>query len=61
MRRPGDPDDSDRPERRNALTSEGLDALEAAVETASEPIVLLQGAGEAFADLVAGGAPRRKD
>lgn len=38
----------DRPERRNALTREGLDALETAIGAASEPVVLLRGAGEAF-------------
>jgi enoyl-CoA hydratase/carnithine racemase len=38
----------DRPDRRNALTSEGLDALADAFETASEPVVYLHGAGEAF-------------
>jgi enoyl-CoA hydratase/carnithine racemase len=38
----------DRPERRNALTPEGLDALEAAVTDADAPVVYLHGAGEAF-------------
>ena len=38
----------DRPEARNALTPAGLDALEAAVVEADEPVVLLRGAGSAF-------------
>ncbi|WP_134668893.1 enoyl-CoA hydratase/isomerase family protein [Halorussus marinus] len=38
----------DRPERRNALTREGLDALEAAVTGADRPVVYLRGAGSAF-------------
>ncbi len=38
----------DRPERRNALTREGLDDLAAAVESADAPVVYLRGAGEAF-------------
>ncbi|GAB3691760.1 enoyl-CoA hydratase/isomerase family protein [Salinarchaeum chitinilyticum] len=38
----------DRPERRNALTPAGLGQLEAAVTDASEPVVLLRGAGDAF-------------
>ncbi|WP_277554911.1 enoyl-CoA hydratase/isomerase family protein [Halobaculum limi] len=38
----------DRPEARNALTLDGLDALEAAVVDADEPVVLLRGAGSAF-------------
>jgi enoyl-CoA hydratase/carnithine racemase len=38
----------DRPERRNALTPAGLDQLEAAVTDATEPVILLRGAGEAF-------------
>lgn len=38
----------DRPERRNALTPDGLDALEAAIEAATEPVVYLRGAGSAF-------------
>ncbi|ADJ14265.1 enoyl-CoA hydratase/isomerase family protein [Halalkalicoccus jeotgali] len=38
----------DRPERRNALTPEGLDELAHAVETADEPVVYLSGAGSAF-------------
>ncbi|MFC7069397.1 enoyl-CoA hydratase/isomerase family protein [Halobaculum lipolyticum] len=38
----------DRPDARNALTPEALDALEAAVVDADEPVVLLRGAGSAF-------------
>jgi len=38
----------DRPERRNALTREGLDALEAAVAGADRPVAYLRGAGSAF-------------
>lgn len=38
----------DRPERRNAVTPAGLDALEAAVVGAETPVVYLRGAGEAF-------------
>lgn len=38
----------DRPERRNALTPAGLDALKTAVTEATEPVVLLRGAGSAF-------------
>jgi enoyl-CoA hydratase len=38
----------DRPERRNALTPAGLDQLEAAVADATEPVILLRGAGESF-------------
>jgi enoyl-CoA hydratase/carnithine racemase len=38
----------DRPERRNALTPAGLKELEAAVTDCPEPVVYLQGAGEAF-------------
>ena len=38
----------DRPERRNALTPSGLDALEAAVTDADAPVVYLRGAGDAF-------------
>jgi enoyl-CoA hydratase len=38
----------DRPERRNALTTAGLDDLQAAVESATEPVVYLHGAGDAF-------------
>lgn len=38
----------DRPEVRNALTPYDLDALEAAVADADEPVVLLRGAGSAF-------------
>ncbi len=38
----------DRPERRNALTPAGLDALETALAAATEPVVYLTGAGSAF-------------
>jgi enoyl-CoA hydratase/carnithine racemase len=38
----------DRPERRNALTSEALDALEAAVTEADQSVVYLRGEGPAF-------------
>lgn len=38
----------DRPDRRNALTPEGLDRLAAAFDEADEPVVYLTGAGEAF-------------
>jgi enoyl-CoA hydratase/carnithine racemase len=38
----------DRTERRNALTPAGLDALTAAVEEATEPVLYLTGAGDAF-------------
>ncbi|MFC6786565.1 enoyl-CoA hydratase/isomerase family protein [Halobaculum halobium] len=38
----------DRPEARNALTPDALDALERAVVDADEPVVLLRGAGSAF-------------
>jgi enoyl-CoA hydratase len=38
----------DRPERRNALRPRELDAIEAAVTEAAEPVVLLRGAGTAF-------------
>ncbi|WP_348607290.1 enoyl-CoA hydratase/isomerase family protein [Halobaculum rarum] len=38
----------DRPEARNALTPDSLDALERAVVEADEPVVLLRGAGSAF-------------
>jgi enoyl-CoA hydratase/carnithine racemase len=38
----------DRPDRRNALTPAGLDALEAAVDDATAPVLYLHGAGEAF-------------
>lgn len=38
----------DRPDRRNALRPRDLDALEAAVTEATEPVVLLRGAGPAF-------------
>ncbi|MCL7418186.1 MAG: enoyl-CoA hydratase/isomerase family protein [Halalkalicoccus sp.] len=48
-----------RPERRNALTPEGLDSLARAVRDADEPVVYLSGAGSAFCagadlDVVAG-------
>lgn len=49
----------DRPDRRNALTPDGLDALERAVTGANTPVVCLRGAGSAFcagADLDAIGA-----
>lgn len=38
----------DRPQARNAVTWEGLDALEAAITDATEPVVYLEGAGPAF-------------
>lgn len=38
----------DRPESRNALTPDALDALETAVTGAPVPVVLLRGAGDAF-------------
>ncbi|WP_135305811.1 enoyl-CoA hydratase/isomerase family protein [Haloarcula amylovorans] len=38
----------DRPERRNALDREALADLETAVTNATEPVVYLRGAGEAF-------------
>ncbi|MDG5819491.1 enoyl-CoA hydratase/isomerase family protein [Natronococcus sp. A-GB7] len=38
----------DRPERRNALTEAGLEALEGAIVDADEPVVALRGAGPAF-------------
>lgn len=38
----------DRPDARNALTLDGLDALVDAVTTAPRPVVLLRGAGAAF-------------
>ena len=38
----------DRPERRNALTPAGLEALETAVADPPVPVVYLHGAGEAF-------------
>jgi enoyl-CoA hydratase/carnithine racemase len=38
----------DRPARRNALNREALHALERAVENATEPVLYLHGAGEAF-------------
>jgi enoyl-CoA hydratase len=37
-----------RPDRRNALTPDALGALDDVLETASEPVVYLQGTGEAF-------------
>lgn len=38
----------DRPDRRNALDREALRSLERAVDDATEPVVYLHGAGEAF-------------
>lgn len=38
----------DRPAKRNAVTSEGLAELRAAVDAATEPVICLEGAGEAF-------------
>lgn len=38
----------DRPERRNAVTAEGLDALETAVVDCTAPVIYLQGAGDGF-------------
>jgi len=38
----------DRPAKRNALTREGLDDLRDAVEEASQPVVYVHGAGDAF-------------
>ena len=38
----------DRPDSRNALTESGLADLKAAVESATEPVVYVHGAGEAF-------------
>lgn len=38
----------DRPEARNALTPDALDDIEAALDAATESVVLLEGAGEAF-------------
>ncbi len=38
----------DRPDRRNALTPDGLEALTEAVADADAPVVYLHGAGEAF-------------
>jgi enoyl-CoA hydratase/carnithine racemase len=38
----------DRPGRRNALTRAGLDELEAVLERATEPVIYLHGAGDAF-------------
>jgi len=37
-----------RPERRNALTRDGLDALRGAIDDASAPVLCLDGAGAAF-------------
>ncbi|WP_121743719.1 enoyl-CoA hydratase/isomerase family protein [Natronorubrum halophilum] len=48
----------DRPEARNALTVDGLESLEAAIEAADEPVIYLRGRGSAFcagADLAAVG------
>jgi enoyl-CoA hydratase/carnithine racemase len=53
----------DRPERRNALTRDGLDELAATVETADESVLYLHGAGSAFcagADLTAVGSLDRE-
>ena len=38
----------DRPAKRNALTRDGLDRLREAVESATQPIVYVHGAGDAF-------------
>lgn len=38
----------DRPDRRNALTPEGLGALKTAVESATEPVIYITGRGPAF-------------
>ncbi|SEW22929.1 enoyl-CoA hydratase/isomerase family protein [Natrinema salifodinae] len=38
----------DRPEARNALTPDGLEALETAIDAADEPVIYLQGRGQAF-------------
>ncbi|AGB36190.1 enoyl-CoA hydratase/isomerase family protein [Natronococcus occultus] len=38
----------DRPDRRNALTVAGLEALERAVADADEPVIVIRGAGPAF-------------
>ncbi|QLK24853.1 enoyl-CoA hydratase/isomerase family protein [Natrinema zhouii] len=38
----------DRPAARNALTIEGLEALEAAIDDADEPVIYLRGRGPAF-------------
>jgi len=38
----------DRPDKRNALTRDGLDELRDAVESASQPVVYVRGAGDAF-------------
>lgn len=38
----------DRPDRKNALTREGLDELREAVEDATEPVLSLRGAGDPF-------------
>ncbi|WP_299234710.1 enoyl-CoA hydratase/isomerase family protein [Natronomonas sp.] len=54
----------DRPERRNALTPAGLDALAEAVEACPAPVAYLRGAGPAFcagADLAAVAAVAEPD
>lgn len=38
----------DRPNARNALTIDGLEALETAIDDAEEPVIYLRGAGPAF-------------
>ncbi|WP_254522218.1 enoyl-CoA hydratase/isomerase family protein [Natrinema caseinilyticum] len=38
----------DRPEARNALTIDGLEALEAAIDGVDEPVIYLRGRGRAF-------------
>ena len=38
----------DRPDRRNALTPEALDALESTVEAVDAPVIYLRGSGRAF-------------
>lgn len=38
----------DRPRKRNALTSDGLDELESAIQNANAPVICLRGAGTAF-------------
>ncbi|MFD1586015.1 enoyl-CoA hydratase/isomerase family protein [Halorientalis brevis] len=38
----------DRPDRRNALTPDGLDALQTAVTETDAPVIYLRGAGDAF-------------
>ncbi|MFT4921072.1 MAG: enoyl-CoA hydratase [Haloarculaceae archaeon] len=55
----------DRPERRNALTESGLEDLKTTLEDATEPVVYLHGAGDAFCagadlDIVAGLADDRE-